>query len=119
MYCDSYGSVTVNSANQSSVNFKLKNTSANYYGMVTATVTYNGKTIKVSHPLVLLADTEANSDIYLPKAGYTVDYNNYENGLVGYTTSQNDILTGGWSTDGSDKSNVVLKSDNGGKYLSL
>ena len=119
VYCDSYGSVTVNSANQSSVNFKLKNTSANYYGMVTATVTYNGKTAKVSRPLVLLADTEANSDVYLPKAGYTVDYNNYENGLVGYTTSQNDILTGGWSTDGSDKSNVVLKSDNGGKYLSL
>ena len=61
----------------------------------------------------------ANSDVYLPKAGYPADYNNYENGLVGYTTSQNDILTGGWSTDGSDKSNVVLKSDNGGKYLSL
>ena len=79
--------------------------------MVTATVTYNGKTTKVSRPLVLLADTEANSDIYLPKAGYTADYNNYESGLVGYTTSQNDILTGGWSTDGSDKSNVVLKSN--------
>ena len=75
VYCDSYGSVTVNSANQSSVNFKLKNTSANYYGMVTATVTYNGKTAKVSRPLVLLADTEANSDVYLPKAGYPADYN--------------------------------------------
>lgn len=119
IYCDSYGSVTVSSVNQSSVNFKLKNTSANYYGMVTATVTYNGKTIKVSRPLVLLADTESNSDIYLPKAGYTADYNNYESGLVGYTTSQNDVLTGGWSADGSDKNYITLKSDNSGKYLSL
>ncbi len=119
MYCDSYGKVTVSKENQSSVNFELKNTSANYYGTVTAEITYNGKTITVSKPLLLLADKNADSNIILPKSGYTADYNKYDTVLAGYKAKTNDILLGGWSTVGSDSSNIELKEDNTGKHLSL
>ncbi len=118
-YCDSYGSVTIDSANQSNVNFRLKNTSANYYGLVTATVTYNGKTVTVSKPLVLLADTNVDTSQILPRAGYSADYSKYDDTLVGYSIKNNDILTGGWSMDGSDATYVTLREENGGKYLAL
>lgn len=119
LYCDSYGKVEVSKENQSSVNFQLKNTSADYYGMVTATVTYNGKTISVAKPLLLLADTSSDNNVILPKAGYTADYNKYDDALVGYTASNDDVLLGGWSTAGSDSSHINLKSDSSGKFLSL
>lgn len=119
LYCDSYGRVTVDKKAQTSVNFELKNTSANYYGIVKATVTYNGKTITVSKPLLLLADTSNNSNVILPKMGYTADFNKYDNKIVGYRASSNDILLGGWSTAGSDTGYIELASDTTGKYLSF
>ena len=119
LYCDSYGRVTIDKVNQSSVNFELKNTSANYYGLVTATVTYNGKTITVSNPLILLADTRESSNVILPKSGYTADYSKYDSALVGYKAETNDTLLGGWSTAGSDKGYIELKEDQSGKYLNL
>ncbi len=121
VYCDSYGLCEVTEKAQTSVNFKLKNTAANYYGRVTATVTYNGKTMSVSEPLLLLADTGRDTSVMLPKAGYASDYNWYDGALVGYQASQkNDVLTGGWSADGSDQSNIVVSSDaQSGQYLSL
>lgn len=119
LYCDSYGKVEVSKSNQSAVNFQMKNTSANYYGMVSAVVTYNGKTVSVSRPLLLLADASSDNNIILPKAGYTADYDKYDDALVGYTAVQNDELLGGWSTAGSDKGVVNLKSDLNGKFLSL
>lgn len=119
IYCDSYGLCEVTDKAQTSVNFKLKNTAENYYGRVTATVTYNNKTISVSKPLVLLADTTNDGNTIIPKCGYTADYNNYDNALIGYTAAKDDVLTGGWSTDGSDTSYIILNSDDTGKYLSL
>lgn len=119
LYCDSYGRVTVEKTAQSSVNFELKNTSANYYGLVTAEVTYNGKTITVSEPLVLLADASQSSDILLPKNGYASDCNKYDDALIGYRVTANDILTGGWSTSGSDGTYIYLKSDLTGKYFDI
>ncbi len=119
LYCDSYGRVTVNKTNQTSINFELKNTSANYYGLVTATVTYNGKSITVSKPLVLLADASRDSNIILPKSGYTADYNKYSSVLTGYRAEANDILLGGWSSAGSDVSYIDFESDSTGQYLRL
>ncbi|MGN0149270.1 MAG: sialate O-acetylesterase [Clostridia bacterium] len=119
VYCDSYGLCEITDKAQTAVNFKLKNTAENYYGQVTATVTYNNKTLSVSKPLLLLAYTNRDGAVILPKAGYTADYNKYDSALVGYTASKDDILTGGWSTDGSDVSHITLNSDNTGKYLSL
>lgn len=117
-YCDSYGEILITEAAQTAVNFRLKNTSANYYGRVTATVTYNGKSIKVSSPLLLLADTSNDSSRILPAAGYCADYSNYDDALVGYTLTRNDILTGGWSMSGSDSTSIVLSKENNMKYLS-
>lgn len=118
LYCDSYGFCETNNS-KGSINFKMKNTSANYYGMVTATVTYNGRTITVSKPLLLLSDTSSSSDFLLPNPGYSADYNIYDSALMGYKVTSNDVLTGGWSISGSDETNIYLSSDNTGKYLNL
>lgn len=118
-YCDSYGKIEITEKAQPSVLFKLKNTSANYYGIVKATVTYNGKTLEVSNPLLLLGDTNKDLNQLYPNAGYTSDYNKYEDGTVGYKTSENDLLTGGWRTSGSDSNKLELLSDATGKYLRI
>ena len=117
LYCDSYGLVEITEAAQSAVNFKLKKTSANYWGRVRASVTYNGKTIEIEKPLMLLGDK--NSSYILPKAGYPSDYNKFEDSMVDYRFTTGDVLGGGWSTAGSDGTYMDLKSDSAGKYLSL
>ena len=119
VYCDSYGLVYITEKAQSCVNFKLKRTTANYYGRVTAKVTYNGKTKEVSSPLVLLADKTKDNSVILPKGGYTADFNKYENLMTGYNASSNDIVTGGWDMSGSDITYVSINSDSTGKYLSF
>lgn len=119
VYCDSYAVCEINDAAQSTINFKLKKTAANYYGLVTAKVTYNGKEITVSKPLLLLADTSRDNNAIYPAAGYTADYGKYESTLDGYRITANDILTGGWNTAGSDSTYGYLSSDSGGRYLSF
>ena len=116
-YCEGYGELSPTAAHNTAVDFKLKRTSANYYGRITAKVTYNGKTIEISRPLVLLGD-KSSRDI-LPKPGYTADYNKYEDSLIGYSLSQNDLLFGGWQTYGSDSAYMKFAGDNSGKYLSF
>lgn len=119
-YCDSYGILkTTDTAHNTAVDFTLKKTSANYYGRVTAKVTYNGKTIEVSKPLVLLGDKSQNSAVILPKGGYTENFNKYESSMMGYEAENNDIVTGGWSKSGSDVTYMTLKSDNSGQFLSF
>ncbi len=119
IYCDSYGLCEITDKAQTAVNFKLKNTAENYYGRVTAKVTYNNKTLSISKPLLLLSDTSRDEAVIIPKTGYTADYNKYDSALVGYKASKDDVLTGGWSTDGSDVSHITLNSDSTGKHLSL
>ena len=101
------------------MDFKLKKTSANYYGRVTAKVTYNGKTIEISKPLVLLGDKSQDDTVILPKSGYTADFNKYESSVMGYIAESNDIVIGGWDKSGSDGTYMTLESDNGGKFLSF
>lgn len=117
VYCDSYGLIEITETAQASVDFRLKRTAANYYGRVKAKVTYNGKTIEVEKPLVLLGDKSGAG--LLPRAGYHYDYNMYEDSLVGYIESSGDILLGGWQTVGSAPTTVTLLSDNGGKYMGV
>ncbi|MCI8405257.1 MAG: hypothetical protein HFE49_10225 [Clostridia bacterium] len=119
-YCDSYALLeTTDISHNTAVNFKLKKTSANYYGKVTATVTYNGKMLAVSKPLVLLGDKSQNSAVILPKGGYTANFNKYESSLMGYEAENNDIVTGDWSKSGSDVTYMSLQSDNSGQFLSF
>lgn len=119
VYCDSYGLCEVTEKAQTSVNFKLKRTSANYYGTVTAKVTYNGKTIEVSRPLVLLGDKNNNSGNILPAAGYESDYNKYDTALYGYTFTDADALFGNWKAEGSDSKRYMFLSDETGSYIRL
>lgn len=119
-YCDSYAVLEkVDNTHDTAVAFKLKRTTANYYGRVTAKVTYNGKTLEVSKELVLLGDKSQNSNIILPLPGYTADFNKYENSMVGYTAQNDDIVMGGWGKSGSDSTYITLGSDLSGKYLSF
>ena len=119
-YCDSYGILkTTDTVHNTAVDFTLKKTSANYYGRITAKVTYNGKTIEVSKPLVLLGDKSQNSAVILPKGGYAENFNKYESSLMGYEAENNDIVTGGWSKSGSDVTYMTLKADNSGQFLSF
>ncbi len=116
-YCEGYAEVVSTAEHNTAVDFTMKRTAANYYGRVTAKVTYNGKTIEVSSPLVLLGD-KSSKDI-LPKPGYTSDYNKYEDSLIGYSLLQNDLVFGGWQTYGSDGAHMDFSADEGGKYLSF
>ncbi|MCH5213133.1 MAG: hypothetical protein J1G06_08965 [Oscillospiraceae bacterium] len=116
-YCEGCGLVESTAAHNTAVNFKIKRTDVNYYGRVTAKVTYNGKIIEVSKPLILLGD-KSGTDL-LPKAGYAADYNKYEDSLIGYRTEQNDLILGGWQSYGSDTTYMHLRSDAAGKYFAV
>ena len=116
-YCDSYGLVEITEAAQSVVNFKLKKTAANYYGRVKARVTYNGKTIEIERPLVLLGDKSGTA--ILPRSGYTADFNKYESTMTDYRIENGNTAVDGWETSGSDGTYMDLRSDAAGKYLSI
>ncbi|MCX7714136.1 MAG: hypothetical protein N2171_00170 [Clostridia bacterium] len=124
-YCDSYAKVTTSG---NTANFQLKQTSANYYGRVKATVTYNGVTKTVEKPIAILGNTVQSSNVLLPKAGYISDFNNYEDSMVGYSAtvssdnkSATDVVTGGWGVYGSNtgRNLVIAKDADGSKYLKL
>lgn len=125
--CDSYGYVTGATADSTAVNFKLKNTTANYYGIIRATVTYNAETIVIENPFVILGNTTQDSSVVIPRGGYVADYNLYSDGLVGYVadvSSDNrdgdDSVLGEWWTAGSSSGRKLqLASDDGGKFLNL
>ena len=118
VYCDSYGLCEVTETAQTSVNFKLKKTAANYYGRVTAKVTYNGRTKEVSAPLVLLADKSAS--YILPKAGYSVCFEAYDDALVGANTADSALLLGGWAVSGSESPTASIATDGlPGKFLRI
>lgn len=128
LYCDSYAQVTIDSTTQTTANFQLKNIPFNFYGKVKATVTYNGKTVIVEKPMVILGDIAQNPNIIVPKAGYISDFSTYEDGMVGYIantssnyTSGTDVITGDWLVTGSNgtKQLQLQQDDNGTKYLRL
>ena len=116
-YCDSYGLVEITEEAQSVVSFRLKRTAANYYGRVRARVTYNGKSIEIERPLVLLGDKSGTT--ILPRSGYTADFNKYESTMTDYRVSNGNTAVDGWETSGSDGTYMDIRSDATGKYLSF
>lgn len=125
-YCDSYAEVVPVEDDPLSINFKLKSQAFNYYGQVKAKVTYNDKTMEISLPMTILADTAQVSGQLLPNPGYISDFNKYEDTMVGYqaTTSADnrtasDIVTDNWAAYGGNTKTVTLQQEEDKKFLRL
>ncbi len=125
-YCDYYGSFEAKTTDDVTTVFNLrKNASMNFYGLLTATVTYNGTTTEATKGVAAISNTDVPSNQVLPEAGYPSDMDDYSDALIGYeslkeTTSGNDIIFGGWNMSGSDsKKSAILSSDATGKFLRI
>lgn len=124
-YCDSYGSFSTNGEGKVATTFDLREVSMNFYGKMTATITYNGTTTTAEKYVVALGDLTKASNQVLPLAGYTSDLSDYPDALVGYTVTSDtygnssDLIIGGWCVAGSDgNKSATLKADTDGtKYL--
>ena len=126
-YCDSYGSFSSKTTDDLTAVFNVKDSSMNFYGMLTATVTYSGGTITAEKAVAAISNTDIPSNRILPEAGYPGDMNEYPDALVGYIASQNtyikdgtDAILGGWNMSGSDGSRqATLMSDETGKFIRI
>ena len=123
-YCDSYGSFSTNGESKVATTFDLRNVPMNFFGKMTATITYNGTTTNAEKYVVALGDLTKASNQVLPLAGYPKDLSSYPDALVGYTLvreaygNSRDLLVGGWCTAGSDTNTGTLMVDNDGtKFL--
>lgn len=119
-YCDSYATLT--EISDTSVNFAVRNQSFNYYGRVTATVTYNGKQITVSSPVALIGNDVQDTGVLLPRGGYISDFDKYADEMVGYqaaTSADNrtasDVVTDNWAAYGGNTKTLTLASDESGE----
>lgn len=118
-FCDSYGKVTISNEYQPEISFELKNTSENYYGKVTAVVTYGGNSFTVEKPLVIIGNNSQSAGTVFPKAGFVSDYNMFEDGMEGDYTADCTLL-GGWSIIGSNTTNKIsVERDTDGKFLKI
>ncbi len=124
-YLDSYGAFSVNDAAATATTFDVRGGVAghNYYGMMTATVTYNGNTYVASKPVTVLGDTVTTN--ILPTGGYPSDIDEYPSSLVGYSVAKetygnaSDPILGGWCMAGSDSGTATIAEENGNKYISV
>ena len=127
-YCDSYGSFSVNNSASASTVFNLRNVPMNFYGKLTATITYNGSTIEATPIYVVaLGNTTQGTHDVLPSGGYPSDFSKYPSSLVGYTAAVSgdnktgtDIITDNFVVVGSDSGKgATLKEENGVKYFNI
>ncbi len=126
-YCDSYGAFTVNNAKSTDTVFALRNVPMNFYGKMTATVTYNGTTIIAEKCVTALGDKSMPAGRILPEAGYPTDFSKYADAMAGYKAvisgsnqSGSDAILGNLFTAGSDVDrNAELAMDATGKYLHI
>lgn len=121
-YCDSYGSFAVNNSAAAATSFELRNVPMNFYGNMTATVTYNGKTFTASKCVTALGDKSIPTNRILPDGGYPTDFNKYPDALLDYNVNvdNNDAILGNFYLTGSDTGKQAkLATDSTGKYLNL
>ena len=124
-YCDSYGAFSVNNEGRVKTTFDLRDVPMNFFGRLTATVTYNGSTVKAGKYVVALGDLATAPSQVLPLAGYPADFINYPDALTGYSIildtygAASDLIIGGWSVAGSDsgRSAKLQKDADGTKYV--
>lgn len=123
-YCDSYGAFSVNAEGEVQTTFDLRDVPMNFFGKMTATVTYNGTAIKAEKYVVALGNPSKSATQVLPLAGYPAAISVYPDALTGYQVvqetygSSSDLIVGGWCVAGSDSHSGVLKADaDGTKYI--
>lgn len=125
-YCDSYGAFTVNNAASNDTVFALRNVPMNFYGKMTATITYNGETFTASKYVVALGNTTTSNVI--PSGGYPSNFSDYPDALLGYkatVSSDNingsDLITDNMFIAGSDASRgaELMKDADGTKYFHI
>lgn len=117
-YCDYYGGFESKVTNDVKAVFNLrKNASMNFFGMLRATVTYDGKTVTASKAVAAISNKDIPSNRVLPEEGYPSDFGDYPDAFNGYKSyeetygSGGDSILGGWVMSGSDagKSAIVTK----------
>ena len=123
-YCDSYGEFAEHTNTATEVLFMLRQCDFNFYGKLNATVTYNGETIEASMYVAATGDKSMADNQILPEAGYSSDFDEYPDSLVGYTTLKdtyggNDIIVGGWGMSGSDSGDAVIMKEENNKFLRI
>ena len=125
-YCDSYGSFSTNNAGKVQTTFDLRDVPMNFFGKMTATITYNGTTTVAEKYVVAQGDLSTGAGQVLPRAGFPASLSAYPNALVGYKVADetygnaSDPLLGGWCVAGSDTHNGVLMADaDNTKYIRL
>ncbi len=128
-YCDSYGEVVYSETDPTSVDFQLKSQAFNFYGMVKATVTYNGKTETITRALSVLPTKTTDASVLLPKAGYLTNFEWYADDMVGYkaaTSGDNksaaDVVTGDWAAYGGNSGRglyLAKDAETGKKFMKL
>lgn len=119
-YCDSYGSFSVNGEGKAATAFMLRNVPMNFFGRMTATITYNGTTTIATKYVVAQGDLTRTDTQVLPLAGYPKDFASYPAALNGYTIAKetygngSDLIVGGWCVAGSDGATATLNLENNG-----
>lgn len=124
-YCDSYGSFSVNNQNKLTTTFDLCDVPMNFYGRMTATVTYGGSTAKGELYVAALGDKSQPAGQLLPLAGYPKVFSTYPDQITGYNVlkdtyaAKQDPIIGGWAAAGSDggMSATLQKDADGTKYI--
>jgi len=125
-YCDSYGSFSANNTGSVSTTFDLKDVPMNFYGKMTATVTYNGTTTVAEKYVVALGDLTVKDGQILPVAGYPILLTEYDDALAGYEMTHStygtgsDLILGGWCRAGSDgDATATLTNEDGLMFVRL
>lgn len=125
-YCDSYGAFSVNNQGKVATTFDLRNVPMNFFGKLTATITYNGGTFKAEKYVIAQGNTNKPAAQVLPLAGYPVNLSDYPAALVGYNVTKEafgtaqDLILGGWCVAGSDNITGVLSADQDGtRYVRI
>ncbi|MCI8521107.1 MAG: hypothetical protein HFE51_05945 [Clostridia bacterium] len=140
LFCDGYGYFGSVDSDKSSVaalttddvtnTFSMcKNATMNFFGKMTATVTYAGTTYEAVKYVAAICDASKPSSQILPLGGYPSNFDDYSDAFNGYasigTTYGNeadagDSLLGKWNMSGSDpgkKAEIV--NENGNKFLRI
>ena len=102
--------------------FNVRNGVSNWFGKVTAKVTYLDESFEISTPFAVIG--ASGSTNIAPDAGYPENMSSYDDSLVGYTATSNtinskDLVLNGWSIYGSNgvRTLTLKKDEDNTKYL--